>query len=156
MSENVQIIRWHPEYRDDFVRLSREWIERLFQLEPHDLELLADPEAVIISPGGEIFLARTDCGQIVGCCALVFHPESERYELAKMAVDPRMQGYGIGYRLGLALLEYARKKSVGSVFLEGNTRLDASIALYRKLGFRDVPRQRFSYERCDVYMECTL
>lgn len=35
---------------------------------------------------------------------------------------------------------------------EGNTRLEASIALYRKLGFHEIPLQGNAYERCDILM----
>ena len=39
------------------------------------------------------------------------------------------------------------------IFLEGNTRLQASIALYRKLGFKEIPLEGNAYERCDILME---
>lgn len=156
MSGKVRIIRWHPDYRDDFVRLNKAWIERFFRLEPGDLRLFADPEVEIIRPGGEIFFAQRDDGRIVGCCALVFHPETGRYELAKMAVDVRMQGRGIGFRLGTALLEYACERHVGRIFLEANTRLAASVALYRKLGFRESRCGAATYERCNLVMEYVM
>lgn len=156
MNGEVRIVRWNPDYRDDFVRLNKAWIERFFRLETGDLRLFADPEGEIIRPGGEIFFARTDDGRIVGCCALVFHPETARYELAKMAVDACMQGRGIGFRLGTALLEYARERHIGRIFLEANTRLAASVALYRKLGFRESCHSAAVYERCNLVMEYVI
>ena len=41
-------------------------------------------------------------------------------------------------------------------FLEGNTRLEASIALYRKLGFKEIPLEGNAYERCDILMALDL
>ena len=38
-------------------------------------------------------------------------------------------------------------------YLEGNTRLKASIAIYRSLGFVEIPLQGNAYERCDILME---
>jgi len=42
------------------------------------------------------------------------------------------------------------------IFLEGNTRLAPSIHLYRKLGFREIPLDGHTYERCDILMEMIL
>lgn len=80
------------------------------------------------------------------------HPEKQCHELAKMAVTPKAQGRGIGRMLGESLVDYARKHGVRRIYLEGNTRLEASIALYRKLGFHEIPLQGNAYERCDILM----
>ena len=93
---------------------------------------------------------------VVGCCALKPHPESDCHELAKMAVSPDAQSKGIGRQLGEALLDYARRHHVKRIFLEGNTHLEASISLYRKLGFKEIPLSGNAYERCDILMELVL
>ncbi len=151
----VEIILWEPRYRDDFVRLNREWIERFFCLEESDLRILGNPQGEIIDKGGEIFLALRE-EKVVGCCALVFHPDTCRYELAKMAVSPEEQGRGTGFLLGTALLQYARQKGAATVFLEANTLLEASVHLYQKLGFREVEAKHPAYNRCNLYMEVSL
>lgn len=70
---DCDIIRWEQKYRNDFIRLNREWIERYFRLEPCDLKILGNPEAEIIDKGGEIFFAvKNDA--VIGTCALVYHP----------------------------------------------------------------------------------
>ena len=51
-----------------------------------------------------------------------------------------------------AAIEYAKKQGINSIYLEGNTRLKASIALYRSLGFVEIPLQGNAYERCDILM----
>lgn len=155
MPEEIRIERWHPEYRDDFIRLNKEWIERYFCLEPCDIKILGDPEGQIIRQGGEIFFALLD-GKVVGCCALIFHPDDGRYELAKMAVAPEAQGKGLGYRLGATLVEYAREHRIPGLFLEANTKLEASIGLYNKLGFRKAEKGYPAYSRCNLYMEMRL
>lgn len=144
---------YRPAYREDFVRLNSEWIGRFFHLEPSDRVALSDPEGYILNGGGQIFFAIDGQGDVAGCCALVAHPERESYELAKMAVAPGRQGLGLGRLLGEAALEYARRGKYRRIFLEGNTRLEASIALYRKLGFREVPMADAAYERCNIMME---
>ena len=42
------------------------------------------------------------------------------------------------------------------LYLEGNTRLAASIHLYRDLGFKEVPLEGSTYDRCDIIMELKL
>ncbi len=149
----VKIITYEPQYKKDFIRLNRQWIETYFKLEESDLKTFAHIDEYIIGRGGQIFLAIDDEETVVGCCALIPHPEKDSYELAKMAVSPDAQGKGIGRQLGEALLAYARSHGVKRIFLEGNTLLEASIALYRRLGFKEIPLIDNAYERCDILME---
>ena len=87
---------------------------------------------------------------------MINHPEKDSYELAKMAVSPHIQGQHIGYQLASALIEYAKKLGVKRIYLEGNTKLKASIHLYRKLGFKEIPLEGNTYDRCDIIMELLL
>jgi N-acetylglutamate synthase-like GNAT family acetyltransferase len=148
----LEIKLWEERYSDDFAALNREWITRFFRLEPSDNKILANPKGEIIDKGGEIFLAVKN-GEVVGCCALVHHPDTGRYELAKMAVSPKAQGAGIGTKLGHTLIDYALSKGIRSLYLEANTRLVASVKLYYSLGFKKVEMDSPVYERCDLYME---
>lgn len=150
----VHIETYKPEYKNDFIRLNREWIESFFKIEASDIETFSHVDE-IVEQGGQIFLAITDSGEVVGCCALKHHEAEQTYELAKMAVSPRHQGKHIGHLLGTAVLEYAKQQDVQRIFLEGNTRLKASIALYRSLGFVEIPLEGNAYERCDILMEWT-
>ena len=152
----IRITTYEPRYKQDFIRLNKQWIETYFRLEQSDLDTFAHIDDSIIGRGGQIFLAINDDGHVAGCCALKPHPESDCFELAKMAVSPDVQGKGIGRKLGEALIDYARSHGVERIFLEGNTRLEASIALYRRLGFKEIPLNGNAYERCDILMELRL
>lgn len=147
----INIRLYKPKYKDDFIRLNTEWITKYFRLEDSDRIALENVEEYIINKGGQVFIAELD-GEVVGCCALIAHPQNATYELAKMAVTPDVQGLGIGRRLGEALIAYAQKHGVRRIFLEGNTKMEASIILYKKLGFKEIPKENASYERCDVMM----
>lgn len=151
----IRIVTFEPQFREDFIRLNREWIERFARIEPSDEKTFAHVDDIVAN-GGQIFLAIDEKNEVVGCCALVSHPEKQCYELAKMAVTPKAQGRGIGRMLGESLVDYARKHGVRRIYLEGNTRLEASIALYRRLGFREIPLQGNAYERCDILMQLDL
>lgn len=153
---NFIIRLYEDRYKADFVRLNTEWITTFFRLEDSDTKVLNNVESYILDKGGQIFLAVSDDDEVLGCCALIVHPENETYELAKMAVTPSAQGLGIGRKLGEVLLTYAKCKGIKQVFLEGNTKMVASISLYRKLGFVEVPKQRAAYERCDIMMVADL
>lgn len=149
--KGCEIVTYTSAYRDDFIRFNREWIERFFCIEPCDEKVFADPEGEIISKNGQIFIALED-GVAVGCCALIYHADTDEYEMAKMAVSPAAQSRGIGYKLATTLIHYAREHGARCIFLEANTKLEASVHLYEKLGFKAVDKYIPAYERCDLFM----
>lgn len=151
---DVEIIEYAPALRHDFEALNREWLEAHFTVEPRDLVYFADPERTIVHTGGSIFFARIG-NDIVGTCALI--KDEGGLELAKMAVTASVRGRGIGERLVCAAI--ARAKSLGEtrVRLTTNRSLTAAIALYRKVGFVEVPIAHAPvYRRTNVIMELRL
>ena len=78
------VMTWRPEYREDFERLNREWIETWFTVEPSDVAVFRDPETAIVRPGGEIFFVVDETG-VQGTCALLAHaPGGARREREKV------------------------------------------------------------------------
>ena len=136
-----------------FVALNKEWITRYFRLEPSDLHYFSNPVEQIITPGGYIFVALAN-GTPIGCCALIPHNGPHPWELAKMAVSPGAQGHGAGLHLGQTALAQAWRMGAKEVFLEANTKLEASVHLYNKLGFEAVADYVPAYDRCNLYMIC--
>lgn len=152
----VEIVDYTPEYLMTFKRLNIMWINSHWSLEPHDLEVLNDPEASIISKGGHIFVAMVD-GAPMGVVAMCRMDSDEYdYELAKLAVDPEARGLGIGEKVCMSALDWARRRGAKKIFLESNTLLKPAISLYRKLGFSELKEYRPAYERGDIQMELTL
>lgn len=153
----VQVVSYKPEYKEAFYELNRAWIERYWELEPHDIEVLENPEKHIIGNGGYVFVALYN-GQPVGVCALCKMPAESGYdyELAKLAVNTTILRKGIGRRVCDAAIAQARKNGATRLFLESNTRLKPAIALYRKLGFRELPEYHPAYARGDIQMELDL
>lgn len=151
----VKIVDYAPEYKAAFQSLNEHWITEYFEMEDDDYKTLGEPEA-IIRGGGRIFVALLD-GEPVGVCAL--KPASIAgydFELSKMAVSAKTRGKGIGYLLGQAVIEGARALHARKIYLEGNTSLEASIRLYRQLGFRQVPIRDSHYKRVNIQMELSL
>ncbi|MCC7246568.1 MAG: GNAT family N-acetyltransferase [Saprospiraceae bacterium] len=154
--DEVTIVDYRPEYQKDFHDLNESWIKTYFKMEKSDYKALDDPQKYILDDGGEIVVALL--GQkVVGVCALIRMDDPEfDFELAKMAVSPTVQGKGIGWILGQAVLEKARQLGARNVYLESNTRLTPAIQLYEKLGFVRVENRESPYERCNIQMAVNL
>jgi putative acetyltransferase len=147
-----EIVRYRPEFAQDFARLNMEWLERYFTVEPRDEAYLGDPEGLILAPGGEIFFAL-QAGTVVGTCAAIAQDDGQ-FELAKLCVTPAAQGGGIGRTLANAVIEFARERGARRVVLVSSSRLATALRLYEALGFkhRPFPGPR-PYADADVYME---
>lgn len=147
---DLQIVDFEPRHASAFGELNYAWIKRYFVIEPSDRKVLDNPIDSIIAPGGHILMALVD-DKPVGTCALLHHAPGE-FELAKMAVDERRQGLGIGGALGEAAVNRAREHGAVRIVLESNRKLAPALALYRRLGFREIAADASVYTRCDVQM----
>lgn len=151
----VEVVGFSDQFAADFAELNYVWIEKYFAVERHDREILDDPQKYVIEPGGQIFMAVVD-GKAAGTVAMI--PAGEGvFELTKMAVSPDFQGRGIANDLMRACLEFALSAGVKTVFLESHRSLTAALALYRKFGFVETPRDPNSeYARADIRMELAI
>ena len=129
---NIEIIDFEPKYRDDFKNLNVEWLEKYFEVEPYDKEVLSNPEKYILEKGGKIFFAKLE-DKIIGTVALM--PKNSSFELTKMAVTDKIQSKGIGSLLMQKCIDEARNLGLKEIFLFSNTKLDKAINLYKKVGF---------------------
>lgn len=153
--ENVEILSYSPKLKTHFKRLNEEWIKKYFEVEKKDTEMLENPDKYIIKKGGLILFAQYK-GEVVGTCALLKFNDEE-YELAKMAVSPTARGKGIGEKIILSIIDKAKKIKAKKIFLVSNTKLQAALHLYKKMGFITVPLNGYTeYERCDIKMELML
>ena len=153
--EEIDIIPYQPQYKEDFKRLNLEWITYYFVVEPLDMDLLSEPEKYFLQPGGAIFFAKpAACEEVVGTCALLKHPD-RGFELSKMGVTRLYRGMHIGQRLAETALAHVKALGEKRLFLETNTKLLPALMLYKKLGFvaRPFPGGRSErYNRADTYM----
>ncbi len=150
--QRIRVIDYTAVYAADFRALNEEWISTHFEMEEADYKALDHPEEYILTKGGHIFIALYD-DVAVGTCALI-RMDDTTFELAKMAVSPKVQGKGIGFLLGNAVIEKARELGASRLYLESNTKLKPAIQLYYKLGFqRLVSGRPTPYARCNIQME---
>lgn len=152
MSE-IQIIPYSPAYRVAFKELNEAWIKKYFELEEGDIQTLNHPEK-IITDGGFILVALKDTHPVGVCALKKITPQC--YEFSKMAVTEQAQGLGIGRRLAEAAIAKAREVKAKRIYLEGNTSLEASIHLYKKVGFKEISGQHAHYKRVNIIMEKLL
>ena len=59
IQENIlEIINYSDKYKGDLKRLTLEWLEKDFIIEPEDLKFINNPTKYVIDNGGFIFLAQ--------------------------------------------------------------------------------------------------
>jgi len=149
----IEIQTYRGEHQPWFEKLNRNWIEKYFWMEPIDFDVLQHPDEHIIKKGGTIFMGTFN-KEIAGTAAVKF-VEPGVYEFTKMAVDEKFQGKKIGKAIAEAAIKWSREAGAISIILYSNTKLETAIAMYRKLGFREIPLDG-PYERSDIKMELRL
>lgn len=153
MDTAIEILDYQPAHQPWFEKFNRQWIEKYFEMEPLDYLILLHPEEHIIQKGGSIFMASYN-GEFAGTVALK-RLTADLFELTKMAVDERFQGRKIGQALANAALMRAREAGAKRVILYSNTLLEPAMAVYKKLGFREIPVDG-PYKRSNVKMELVI
>ncbi len=75
-------------------------------------------------------------------------------DLLDIAVDPDVQGQGIGSRLMQFLIDECRARGVNTIFLEVRVTNTRAIALYKKFGFEQISIRKnyYSSPHCDGYV----
>lgn len=155
MSQNkIEIIAFSDDLKKHIKTLNYEWLEKYFKVEKSDVISLANPKEEIIDKGGFIFYAKLN-DEIVGTSSLLKMSETV-FELGKMAVSAKAQGYKIGTLLLEHCLNFAKQNGVNTVILYSNTQLSSAIHLYEKFGFKEIELENGLYERANIKMEKKL
>jgi DNA-binding MarR family transcriptional regulator/N-acetylglutamate synthase-like GNAT family acetyltransferase len=151
----LSILPFSDDLAGVFHDINAQWIESMFRLEPTDREVLENPRARIIDPGGDILFVEAAGLGVVGACALQKTGERQ-YELTKMGVLESARGRKAGEFLLQAVIARAEAMGAEKLYLLTNSACAPAIHLYEKLGFvHDAEiMQDFGirYERCNVAM----
>jgi putative acetyltransferase len=98
--------------------------------------------------GGAFRVVTSDDGEIVGCGGL--YPIDDRdAEIRRMYFLPEARGLGLGRKMLEELIALANERRFERIVLETASILKGAIALYRKHGFVQVPRERPGIRQCD-------
>ena len=131
-------------------------VPALFQLISHYAAqriMLPRPLVELYENVWEFTVAEED-GQILGCGALKFY-SAELAEVRSLCVVPGVTSRGVGRALSQRILDEAARFGLKSVFA-----LTLANGFFEKLGFREVPRERFPTKvwrdclQCPKYFQC--
>jgi GNAT superfamily N-acetyltransferase len=105
-------------------------------------------------PRGALFLAEAS-GAAVGCVAL--RPlDPPCCEMKRLYVRPAGRGTGLGRRLAERVIEEARRLGYGAMRLDTLPSMGDAQALYRRLGFREIPAYRYNPIPGTLFLELDL
>ena len=151
----VKVLEYTPELAKHFKTINSEWIDDMFVMEDSDLEILNNPQEIVIEQGGKIYFALLPKLGVVGTCALLKKDQAS-FELTKMGVLKKARGEKIGETLLEHVVEQAKKMEVKNLYLLTNKICVPAIHLYLKAGFKhDEETMRnygSKYDRCDIAM----
>ena len=146
----IEICAYSPDLRSFFKTLNEEWLNKYFVVEPYDAFLLENCESEIIDKGGNLFFGKRN-GVVIGTYAILT-PVNGCVEIGKMAITAAHQGNGYGQQLLQHAISTAMALGHKEMLLYSNRKLEISIYLYRKFGFKEVPNEDSPYERGDIKM----
>ncbi|WP_145031777.1 GNAT family N-acetyltransferase [Pantoea ananatis] len=150
----VTIEEWQEQYRQDFISLSLDWLEKYVSVEPIDLEMLNNHEEHIFSRHGRVFFARLN-NETVGTVAMISRGDRVM-ELAKLAVAEKFRGDRIGQRLMEHCIDFAKTRNADKIILFTADVLVPAVKLYRRFSFIDVALTDNQYAEADMRMELTF
>jgi len=135
---------------DDVRRLFRAFVAWHRERHTEDLDLidayfddvewereLADLPGPYGPPDGTLLIAR-EADLALGCVAAKRF-DDESCEMKRMFVPPMARGGGVGRALADDVLTWARAGGYRQMFLDTSVRQTEAIALYRRLGFEEIP-----------------
>ena len=129
-------------------------LETDLSFQDFDTELASLPGAYV-PPWGALLVAEV-AGQLVGCVALRPLELPVVAEIKRLYVRPAGRGQRLGLALSRAILERARVAGYRRVRLDTLPTMLAAQALYRDLGFREIPPYRHNPVPGTRFMELDL
>lgn len=153
----MKIIPYEEKYKDDFIELNTAWVEKYFQMEKADLDVLEHVEDLLKS-GSMIFFALEDDVILAACMAMPLDKENDIWEICKLAATGQYTGKGAGSAVFKASIDYAVSNGAKKLTLISNRRLKPALHIYRKFGFHEVPLDKayWGFERADIQFELDI
>ncbi len=118
-----------------------------------DQELAGLPGAYA-EPRGRLHIEYS--GDVPAACVALRPIDEETCELKRLYVRQAFRGSGLGRRLALQMIAEARAIGYRRMLLDTQKSMLAGIALYRDLGFREIPPYRAGQPAELLYFELGL
>jgi DNA-binding MarR family transcriptional regulator/ribosomal protein S18 acetylase RimI-like enzyme len=151
----LRVVEFSDDLAGVFREINTQWIASMYRVEAADRDVLDNPRARIINPGGAILFVEAEGLGVVGACALR-KTGAGCFELTKMGVLEAARGRKAGEYLLKAVIARAEALGAEVLYLLSNKKSAAAIHLYEKLGFvhdaEIMAEYGARYERCDVAM----
>ena len=131
-----------------------DWLGLNLCFQNFDEEVVSLP-GQYVPPSGRLFLA-TEEDRVAGCIAMR-KLEEGICEMKRLYVRPEFQGTGLGRLLARTLIEVA--SDIGYQRMRLDTlpgKMDRAIAMYRRIGFKDIGPYYFNPVKDAAFMELDL
>lgn len=132
----------------------QQWLNISLCFQGFDQELATLP-GKYAPPSGRLHLALSD-GAVCGCIALRPMDEAGVCEMKRLYVREAFRGQGIGRMLTEKVVADAREIGYSTMRLDTLQHMESARALYRQLGFTDIPAYYSNPIDDVVYLELNL
>ena len=148
----MEIIEYQEKYKQDFIKLNTQWVERYFVMEQADRDVLEHVEE-LLKTGAMIYFA-VEKGEVLATCMAMPLGE-DVWEICKLAASGQYTGTGAGSAVFKASMDYAIAQGAKKLTLISNRRLKPALHIYQKFGFREVPLNKayWGFDRADIEFE---
>lgn len=132
----MEVIKYTKEYKQDFIDLNIAWIERYFEPEKADYDILNNIETLLQS-GNMIYFA-VENGRVLATCMAMSLGDNV-WEICKLAAARQYTGKGAGSAVFKACMDYAIEHGAEKLKLVSNHVLKPALHIYEKFEFVEIP-----------------
>ena len=99
---------------------------------------LAELPGAYAPPGGELFIARSEAGDALGCVAFRLLEIEGVGEMKRLFLHPTARGLGLGRLLTQTVIDTAAERGCRELRLDTLPDMKTAIRLYEAMGFRRI------------------
>ena len=149
----MKIVSFQKKYKQAFIDLNLQWLNKYFKVEPQDVEMLNGVEN-LIKQGAAVFFAIEN--EIAVATCMIVPRDNRTWEICKLATDEKYQGKGAGSAVLKSCIDYAKEQGANKLTIVSNRILSAAMHIYEKFGFNEVPIDNMEYERVNIQLELNI